>query len=50
VQGYSVQCAAEDKPFALKEKIMSTNTMKAMRLHEFSSPEVLRYEEVPKPS
>ncbi|RDZ12469.1 NADPH:quinone reductase [Priestia megaterium] len=28
---------------------MSTNTMKAIRLHEFGGPEVLRYEEVPLP-
>ncbi len=28
---------------------MSTNTMKAIRLHEFGGPEVLRYEEVPIP-
>jgi D-arabinose 1-dehydrogenase-like Zn-dependent alcohol dehydrogenase len=25
---------------------MPTNTMKAIRLHEFGGPEVLRYEEV----
>jgi NADPH:quinone reductase-like Zn-dependent oxidoreductase len=28
---------------------MSTNTMKAIRLHEFGGPEVLRYEEAPLP-
>jgi NADPH:quinone reductase-like Zn-dependent oxidoreductase len=28
---------------------MSTNTMKAIRLHEFGGPEVLRYEDVPRP-
>ena len=28
---------------------MPTNTMKAIRLHEFGGPEVLRYEEVPIP-
>ncbi|QRO01840.1 NADP-dependent oxidoreductase [Archangium violaceum] len=28
---------------------MSTNTMKAIRLHEFGGPEVLHYEEVPLP-
>src|ERR1700730_18537095 len=28
---------------------MSTNTMKAIRLHEFGGPEVLRYEEAPPP-
>lgn len=28
---------------------MSTNTMKAIRLHKFGGPEVLRYEEVPTP-
>jgi NADPH:quinone reductase-like Zn-dependent oxidoreductase len=32
-----------------KEKEMSTNTMKAIRLHEFGGPEVLRYEEAPPP-
>ena len=28
---------------------MPTNTMKAIRLHEFGGPEVLRYDEVPVP-
>ena len=28
---------------------MPTNTMKAIRLHEFGGPEVLRYEEAPIP-
>ena len=28
---------------------MPTNTMKAIRLHEFGGPEVLRYEDVPIP-
>jgi len=33
----------------VKEKAMSTNTMKAIRLHEFGGPEVLRYEDAPMP-
>ena len=28
---------------------MPTNTMKAIRLHEFGGPEVLRYDDVPIP-
>lgn len=28
---------------------MSTQTMKAVRLHEFGGPEVLRYEDAPRP-
>jgi NADPH:quinone reductase-like Zn-dependent oxidoreductase len=31
------------------ESMMSKNTMKAIRLHEFGGPEVLRYEEAPLP-
>jgi NADPH:quinone reductase-like Zn-dependent oxidoreductase len=32
-----------------KDKAMSTATMKAIRQHEFGGPEVLRYEDAPKP-
>jgi NADPH:quinone reductase-like Zn-dependent oxidoreductase len=35
--------------FAVKEKAMSINTMKAVRLHQFGGPEVLRYEDAPTP-
>ena len=38
-----------DSAFALKGKAMPTNTMKAIRLHEFGGPEVLRYEDAPRP-
>jgi NADPH:quinone reductase-like Zn-dependent oxidoreductase len=31
------------------EKEISTNTMKAIQLHEFGGPDVLRYEDVPRP-
>jgi NADPH:quinone reductase-like Zn-dependent oxidoreductase len=33
----------------MKEKTMSTTTMKAVRLHAFGGPDVLRYEDAPKP-
>jgi NADPH:quinone reductase-like Zn-dependent oxidoreductase len=33
-----------------KEKAMSTQMMKAIRQHEFGGPEVLRYEDAPKPA
>lgn len=32
-----------------KENDISANTMKAIRFHEFGGPEVLRYEDVPRP-
>ncbi|MEU1805474.1 NADP-dependent oxidoreductase, partial [Streptomyces sp. NPDC019937] len=32
-----------------QEKMMPTHTMRAIRLHEFGGPEVLRYEEAPVP-
>jgi NADPH:quinone reductase-like Zn-dependent oxidoreductase len=31
------------------EKAMSSKTMKAIRIHEFGGPEVLRYEDAPRP-
>ena len=31
------------------EKDISPNTMKAIRFHEFGGPDVLRYEDVPRP-
>ncbi len=34
---------------ASKDKAMSTETMKAIRQHEFGGPEVLRYEDAPVP-
>jgi NADPH:quinone reductase-like Zn-dependent oxidoreductase len=38
-----------DSASAAQEKAMSTETMKAVRFHEFGGPQVLRYEDVPKP-
>lgn len=40
-------CSDFDNLSAMKEKAMPTNTMKAIRLHEFGGPEVLSYDEVP---
>jgi len=39
----------KDNSSAVKEKAMPTDTMKAIRLHEFGGPEVLHYEEAPVP-
>lgn len=36
--------------FSKMEKEMPTNTMKAIRLHEFGGPDVLRYEDAPIPA
>jgi NADPH:quinone reductase-like Zn-dependent oxidoreductase len=33
----------------MEEASMTTTTMKAVRLHEFGGPEVLRYEDAPRP-
>jgi NADPH:quinone reductase-like Zn-dependent oxidoreductase len=33
----------------MMEKVMSSTTMKAIRIHEFGGPEVLRYEDAPRP-
>jgi NADPH:quinone reductase-like Zn-dependent oxidoreductase len=46
---YSEHRSGKDISFAVKEKAMSINTMKAIRLHEFGGPEVLRYEDAPIP-
>jgi NADPH:quinone reductase-like Zn-dependent oxidoreductase len=46
---YSEHRSVKDISFAVKDIEMSINTMKAIRLHEFGGPEVLRYEDAPKP-
>jgi NADPH:quinone reductase-like Zn-dependent oxidoreductase len=39
----------QDGPFAVTKQPRSTKTMGAIQFHEFGGPDVLRYEDVPKP-